>query len=283
MFSISFAQIAWRISPVIGTPSPAWRSGAAIASALAAPAAVALAIFLMMGLGLAAPYSLLAIFPGLAGMLPRPGRWMDVLKQGLAFPMYAATAWLVWVLSQSGGAASVAAAGTALVALGFAAWAYGLSQAGEGRGMWLGRIAATVGVIATAATLPLLSTPTETGKPELAAGQEPYSAERLAALRSEGKPVFVNMTAAWCVTCLVNEQVALAPQSVREAFVTHHVAYLKGDWTRADPAITAFLHDHQRDGVPLYVFYPPENGTPIVLPQVLTPSVILDQLGRAGS
>jgi thiol:disulfide interchange protein DsbD len=271
------------LAVLVATPCTAPFMGAAIASALSAPAPVALTIFLMMGLGLAAPYSLLAIFPGLAGMLPRPGRWMDVLKQGLAFPMYAATAWLIWVLSQSGGASSVAAAGAALVALGFAAWAYGLSQAGEGRGVWLGRIAAVAGVIAAAATLPLLAATAETGKPELAAGQEPYSAEKLSALRAEGKPVFVNMTAAWCVTCLVNEEVALAPQAVREAFVTHHVAYLKGDWTKADPAITAFLHEHQRDGVPLYVFYPPDNATPIVLPQVLTPSVILDQLERAGS
>jgi thiol:disulfide interchange protein DsbD len=107
-----------------------------------------------------------------------------------------------------------------------------------------------------------------------------YSPGRLAALRAEGRPVFVNMTAAWCVTCLVNERVALSSDKVRDAFAKRNVAYLKGDWTRADPAISQFLKDHGRDGVPLYVLYPPHGEKPVVLPRILTQTDVLEVLNR---
>ena len=109
-------------------------------------------------------------------------------------------------------------------------------------------------------------------------GAEAFSPTRLAALRAEGRPVFVNMTAAWCVTCLVNERVAIASDPVRRAFAAHKVAYLKGDWTRQDPAISAFLREYGRDGVPLYVYYPPHDGRPVVLPQILTENAVLEEL-----
>ena len=111
-----------------------------------------------------------------------------------------------------------------------------------------------------------------------AAGTEPFTAARLAALRAEGRPVFVNMTAAWCVTCLINERVALSPAPVRQAFAERGIAYLKGDWTRQDPEITAFLRQHARDGVPLYVFYPAGAAEGRVLPQILTESAVLSEL-----
>ena len=116
----------------------------------------------------------------------------------------------------------------------------------------------------------------------ISAWTEPFSATRLAALRREGRPVFVNMTAAWCISCLVNERLALSPQAVRDAFVQNHVAYLKGDWTRQNPEITAFLQEHGSDGVPLYVFYPP-GRPPTVLPQLLSESYILSRLKDVGS
>jgi thiol:disulfide interchange protein DsbD len=109
-----------------------------------------------------------------------------------------------------------------------------------------------------------------------------YSASRLADLRAEGRPVFVNMTAAWCVTCLVNERVALSSEAVKEAFEKQNVAYLKGDWTQADPAISQFLREHGREGVPLYVLYPPHGEAPVVLPQILTANAVLDELKRMG-
>ena len=119
------------------------------------------------------------------------------------------------------------------------------------------------------------------GTAEAAAdGSEPFSTARLDTLRAQGRPVFVDMTAAWCFTCLVNERVALSPQPVRDAFAKRDVAYLKGDWTRQDPQITAFLREHGRDGVPLYVFYPGGGGAPSVLPQILTPSGVLSALGQ---
>jgi thiol:disulfide interchange protein/DsbC/DsbD-like thiol-disulfide interchange protein len=269
------------LAVLVATPCTAPFMGAAIAAALAAPAAVTVLVFLAMGLGLAAPYAVLALVPGAARLLPRPGAWMDVLRGVLAFPMYAAAAWLVWVISQQAGPDGVLAVLGGLLLVGFAAWTYGLTQQSGGR--WLGRGAALAAVALAAALLPGLSAaPAAQAEAAPAAGIEPYTPARLASLRADGRPVFVNMTAAWCVSCLVNERVALAPSAVRDAFATHRVAYLKGDWTRGDPAITAFLREHGREGVPLYVFYPAGSGTPIVLPQILTEAAVLEQLDRAG-
>ena len=275
----SFATGA--LAVLVATPCTAPFMGAAIAAALAAPAAVTVLVFGAMGLGLAMPYAVLALLPGAARLLPRPGAWMDVLRGVLAFPMYAAAAWLVWVISQQAGPDGVLAALGGLLLVGFAAWSYGLAQASGGR--WLGRGAALAAVALAAALLPALSVaPAAQAQAVPAEGIEPYTPARLASLRADGRPVFVNMTAAWCVSCLVNERVALAPAAVRDAFATHRVAYLKGDWTRGDPAITAFLREHGRDGVPLYVFYPAGSGAPTVLPQILTEAAVLEQLDRAG-
>ena len=269
------------LAVLVATPCTAPFMGAAIAAAVAAPAPVTLLTFLVMGLGLAAPYCGLAFVPGLARLLPRPGRWMDILKQALAFPMYAAAAWLVWVMIRLGGETGVELTLAGLVLLGFAGWAYGAGQGGEGRGAWIGRIAAGAALVSALALLrPMADAAPETSTAGLDAGEESFTPARLSALRAEGKPVFVNMTAAWCVTCLVNERVALSPSAVRDAFAVHHVAYLKGDWTRQDPAVTDFLRAHDRDGVPLYLLYPPGAGEPEVLPQVLTESGMLERLGR---
>ena len=119
--------------------------------------------------------------------------------------------------------------------------------------------------------------------PQTSAQEEPYSTARLAALRAEGRPVFVNMTAAWCITCLLNEHIALSSDTVKKAFAERHVAYLKGDWTHADPEITRFLREHDRDGVPLYVLFRPKSTDPIVLPQILTAGTVLAELDRLGS
>ena len=269
------------LAVLVATPCTAPFMGAAIAAALAAPAGVTLLVFATMGLGLAAPYALLGVFPGMARALPRPGAWMDVLKQALAFPMYAAAAWLVWVVSQQAGSAGVLAALVGLVLIGFAGWALGLAQRGAGRGRRLGHGAAALAALAALAVLTGLSAAPGTAAPGTAAqaaGTEPFTAARLAELRAEGRPVFVNMTAAWCVTCLINERVALAPEPVRRAFAQRGVAYLKGDWTRQDPEITAFLRQHARDGVPLYVFYPAGAAEGRVLPQILTEGAMLSEL-----
>jgi thiol:disulfide interchange protein DsbD len=261
------------LAVLVATPCTAPFMGVAIAAGLAAPPAITMLVFAVMGLGLAAPYVALSSMPGLARLMPRPGPWMEVFKQALAFPMYAATAWLVWVLSQEAGSSGVLAAVIGLVLVGFAGWVYGLTQAS---GLWPRRCGQAMAAVAVLAALGVLSG--ITAAPVAAMGEssaEAYSPQRLADLRAAGKPVFVNMTAAWCVTCLVNERVAISTEAVRKAFATGGVAYLKGDWTRQDPTISAFLQQNGRDGVPLYVFFPAGGGPAEVLPQILTENDLL--------
>jgi thiol:disulfide interchange protein/DsbC/DsbD-like thiol-disulfide interchange protein len=273
------------LAVLVATPCTAPFMGAAIAAGLAAPPAATFAVFLAMGLGLAAPFALLGFLPGLGRLLPKPGPWMAILRQALAFPMYAAAAWLVWVISQQSGSDGVLATMTGIVLLGFASWILGVTQGREGRARSFGRAAA--GLAALATLIVLYDVATAPSPPDSAVvattDEKPYSAQRLATLRAEGRPVFVNMTAAWCVTCLVNERIALSSDAVKKAFVDRKVAYLKGDWTRTDPAISDFLREHGRDGVPLYVFFPPKGAEPVVLPQVLTASAVLAELDRFGS
>ena len=259
------------LAVVVASPCTAAFMGAALAGASTAPPALALSVFATMGLGLALPYLAIALLPALAGRLPRPGAWMVTLRQALAFPMYGAAAWLVWVVSQQTGPDGVLTAGGGLVAVGFAAWALGIAQRSTGRGR---PAAATAAIVSGAAAIALLVLPAAS-----AAHSEPFTPARLAELQREGRPVFVNMTAAWCLSCLLNERLALSPAAVRAAFEQAHVTYLKGDWTRRDPTISAFLRDNDRDGVPLYVFYAP-GKTPIILPQVLSESVLLDQVAK---
>jgi thiol:disulfide interchange protein len=261
------------LAVLVATPCTAPFMGVAIAAGLAAPPAITMLVFAVMGLGLAAPYVVLSSMPGLGRLMPRPGRWMEVFKQALAFPMYAATAWLVWVLSQEAGSSGVLAAVIGLVLVGFAGWVYGLTQASA---LWPRRFGQAMAAVAVLAALGVLSGITAAPVAAMAeSSAEAFTPQRLAELRAAGKPVFVNMTAAWCVTCLVNERVAISTDSVRKAFATGGVAYLKGDWTRQDPAITAFLQQNGRDGVPLYVFYPAGGGRPEVLPQILTATALL--------
>ena len=283
------------LAVVVATPCTAPFMAAAIGGALAGPPAAGLAVFLAMGAGLAAPMALLAVAPGLGRLVPRPGRWMDLLRQALAFPMYAAAAWLVWVASTEAGPSGVLAAGIGLVLLGFAGWVLGLAQRGTGRSARrLGYGLATIGGVGTVAVLAWLAVapaasagPSATVAGSVSAaeipGAEPYSATRLAALRADGRGVFVDMTAAWCITCQVNQRIALSPARVRAAFAADRVAYLVGDWTRQDPAITAYLQAHGRDGVPLYVYYPPGGRTGEVLPQILTPGLVLRTLHPAAA
>ena len=249
------------LAVLVATPCTAPFMGVAIATALAAPPAVTLAVFTAMGLGFAAPTALLGLIPAIGRSLPRPGAWMDVLRGALAFPMYAASVWLIWVLAQQTGPDGVLAALAGGVLIGLAAWL--LRQRG--------RRLAILAVLGCLALLPLLRT-----APPSAEAADAYSPSRLAELRSAGKPVFLNMTAAWCVTCLVNERVALGTRAVRDSFAASGITLLTGDWTRQDPAITAFLRSQGRDGVPLYVFYPAGGRAAVVLPQILTEQTVLD-------
>jgi thiol:disulfide interchange protein DsbD len=267
------------LAVLVATPCTAPFMGAAIAGTLSTTAPITLLIFLTIGLGLASPTLLLLAAPHAADWLPRPGRWMETLRQALAFPMYGAAVWLVWVVSLQAGPPGVLASLAGMLVLALGAWA---RNAATGAGK-LGNILAAAALLGAAAILTGVTTQ-PAAPTALAARQaaEPFTPARLAALRAEGRPVFVNMTAAWCVTCLINERLALSPPAVRDAFAARHVAYLLGDWTRQDPAITRYLNEQGRDGVPLYIFYPAGGGAPVVLPQLLTAATVLHQVVAGG-
>jgi thiol:disulfide interchange protein DsbD len=265
---------------VVASPCTAPFMGAALGFAVTQPAPVALAVFLALGLGLALPILLLGFIPGLARLLPRPGPWMETFKQAMAFPLYLTVVWLLWVLARQTGADALAGVLAGLVAVAFAFWL--ASRATRPGWTTAARRAVVAASLAAAvATLGWAGTASRTG-PASEPGQrawEPWTPERLADLRESGRPVFVNMTADWCVTCLVNERVALESERVREIMARKDIVYLKGDWTRRDPAITRYLSRFDRNGGPLYVFYPAGKETePRVLPQILTPDLLADAM-----
>jgi thiol:disulfide interchange protein DsbD len=267
------------LATIVATPCTAPFMGAALGFALSQSPVVLLSVFLSLGLGLALPYLLLSLWPSLQRRLPKPGLWMDRLKQGLAFPMYGAAVWLVWVLAQQAGVNSVAVALGGMVIIAFGAWLYEFTKlsgkiaqrSGSGiaaLSLGLALVGGYFGVATATPVSPLSNV-------ESTKNYEPYSAERLNELRSQGKPVFLNMTAAWCISCLVNEKVALSQHSVIDTFKRSGIIYLKGDWTNRDPEITTLLAEFGRSGVPLYVFFPEGiTSKPVVLPQILTPELV---------
>jgi thiol:disulfide interchange protein DsbD len=270
------------LATIVATPCTAPFMGAALGFALLAPAPLALAIFVALGIGLALPLTIATLIPGLARLLPRPGRWMVLLKQLLAFPLYGTVAWLVWVLIQEVGPEGALMALFGLVLVGFAVWVYGTTRLAGPAMRRAGTVLAAAGT-AAALLLALTATPSS-ARPEQTASRdglryERFSPSRLDALTAERHPVFVNLTAAWCITCLVNERATLDTAAVRQAFAEHQIVALKGDWTRQDPEITAWLQKFGRSGVPLYLLYD-RSGTPNVLPQILTRSEMLDAIGK---
>ncbi len=276
------------LATVVATPCTAPFMATAVGYALVQPAPMAVAVFLALGLGFALPYLALSLVPGWAGLLPRPGLWMERLKQILAFPLYASVAWLVWVLSQQVGPTGLAACLASLVLLALAAWLYEATRHGAGLWRGLGRPVALASAIAALGLAIFTAAPSASTGARTAADPawESYTAARLAELRGRGVPVFVNVTAAWCITCLVNERVALRSPEVAARLAQKGVAALKADWTNRDPAIAQVLGSFQRSGVPLYVLYPGANaggsdhGRPRVLPQILTEGIVLEALDR---
>ena len=260
------------LAAVVATPCTAPFMAPAIGFALTQPAGVVFLIFESLALGLAAPFLLIGLVPALARILPKPGAWMDTFKQVLAFPMYGAAAWLVWVVAQQVDPMGLAATLTGMICVAFAAWLYGrISSQGTARPVPLTLAAiAVAGALALASVpQPLASNGADASVPANATW-EPYSPDRLAALRAEGKPVFVNFTAAWCITCLMNERAVISMKGVQDAITGNGIVYMKADWTNRDPAITAALDSFGRSGVPLYVLYD-RSGQPHVQPQILTP------------
>jgi thiol:disulfide interchange protein DsbD len=261
------------LAVLAASPCTAPFMAGALGWAATQPPRIALLVFAFLGLGFAAPFTLLSFAPQLRKLLPKPGLWMETFKQFLAFPMLAATAWLVWVLAEQAGAMGVAAILAWFVAMAFALWTL--------RNAIPWRIAALVVLTSTAlggVGALRASAPTQVA---MSVGEEAWSEARLAALRAEGRPVLVNFTAAWCVSCKANEITTLSTPRVRAALAEKGVVYLKGDWTRRDQAITQALAAHGRAGVPLYLFYPGGGGEPRVLPQLLTPNLVIEAVGKS--
>jgi thiol:disulfide interchange protein DsbD len=263
---------------VVASPCTAPFMGTALGVAILLPWPLAMSVFLMLGLGLALPMLALSFWPGLSRRLPRPGPWMETFGQAMAFPLYLAAVWLLWVLARQTDANGLAMVLTGMVALAFALWLAGRPD----RGQLLAtarHVTVAVSLLFALAALGSAARLQQESIVNEAAWWEPYLPARLEQLIEDpDRAVLVNMTADWCVTCLVNERVALDTDSVRSALVEHDVVYLKGDWTRRDPIITEYLARFERNGVPLYVVYPRNGGQPRVLPQVLTPGLVVEAL-----
>jgi len=266
------------LAVIVASPCTAPFMGAALGYAITQSVVVTLAVFVALGLGMALPYVLLAWFPGWRRRLPKPGAWMARVKQFLAFPLYATVAWLGWVLGAQVDNDAVLRLAIALVFVGFAAWAWGNFRSGATR-PWA--IAAAAGLIGTAVLVaPLLTgnvQPAERTARNAADGWQPFTPAALEGLTSSGRAVFVDFTAAWCVTCQVNKRLVLNNEDVREAFAAKNVALVRADWTRRDPEITRALASLGRNGVPVYVLYRP-GKSPLLLPEVLQPGIVHEAL-----
>lgn len=278
------AALSGVLAVIIASPCTAPFMGAALGFALAQPVALTLLVFAALGIGMALPFVLLAWFPGWRRVLPKPGPWMERLKQFLAFPLYATVAWLVWILGVQVDNDAVVRLLATLVVLAFALWAWRAYRGGGARGFSL---AAALGLAAAAYVVwPLLAghasaevmAPAQAARTASAADPwQPFTPTRVAELTAANKPVFVDFTAAWCVTCQVNKRLVLNRADVREAFAKRGVELVRADWTRRDPTITQALAALGRQGVPVYVLYRPGQA-PLLLPEVLAPGTVLDAL-----
>ena len=268
------------LAVVVASPCTAPFMGGALAYAFAAPAASALLVFLVLGVGLALPFLAIAYIPALARWLPKPGRWMETLKQVLAFPMYLTAAWLAWVLANQRGADAVGLLLVAMVLLALALWWFERSR---GRGPRRHALTALLALAVLAPLYLLAQVPAATSAAAVQEGVLAYSPQKLAELRAANTPVFVDMTADWCITCKANEHAVLDGAAFRAALARNGAVYMKGDWTNEDPAITAFLQQYHSPGVPLYVVFPKGGGAGRQLPTVLTTAMVeraLDEAAR---
>lgn len=258
------------LATVVATPCTAPFMGTALGFAATQTTAVSLLVFAALGAGMALPVYLLTLFPGAVKRLPRSGPWMLHLKQFLSFPLLATAIWLCWVTGRQTGVNGMGLTLLAWLALGLSVWCFGLRS----------KIALFTAIAALLCAILLINQTRSltTADEPVANGTIAYSAATLSDLRASGRPVFIDVTADWCITCKVNERVALHTDAVRAAFERHNVAYVVADWTRYDAPITALLEEYQRNGIPLYLLYIPGEERARVLPQILTESLILQAL-----
>lgn len=261
------------LAVVVASPCTAPFMGSALGYALTQPPLAALTVFAALGTGMAAPMVAVSMSKTARGWLPKPGAWMETLKQVMAFPLYLTAVWLLWVAGKQSGVDTMAAAAAGLVLL-----ALGLTLL---RGQTLAKF---VGVVAIACALLLTGVRGEvpTGADSTTrSGTVSWSRETLNSLRASGTPVFVDVTADWCITCLANEQAVLFTDDMTQAFADAGVTYMVADWTNYDPAVGEFVQEHGRNGIPLYVMYPGDlQSEPVMLPQLLTRTIVIEALDR---
>jgi len=255
------------LAVIVATPCMAPFMGPAIFYGLTQSPLISLTIFSMLGLGFALPYLLIAYIPAISRALPKPGDWMVRFKEFLAFPMLAAAIWLVWVLTQQTGSKGLLQILGVMLAVAFAIWLLKRKSS-------VAKLLAALTILGAFATLFLIH-PQKTS-----VTAESWSAEKVDTLRAEGKAVFVDFTASWCVPCKLNDRVVLKQEDILQAFETHNTAFLVADWTNYDPVIGKELEKYGRAGVPLYLLFPPGNDpvTPEILPQILSKTMVTEAL-----
>ena len=274
------------LAVVVAAPCTAPFMAFALGAALVMPWPMALLVFLMLGLGLALPFVAISLTPGLLARLPRPGPWMERLKSLLAFPMYGAALWLAWVFGRQAGGDALGLLLVAGLLLALGLWLGGAGQAERALGRRGLIFLAAGGVMLTlavaAAIMAARSAAPETAAQAPTSGEvlagAPWSEKAVQAALAEGRPVLVNFTADWCVTCKINERAALSSPRLKAAMERTNALYLVGDWTRRDDAITAELRRRGRSGVPLYLLHAPGRAEPRVLPQLLTEGLVIQAL-----
>lgn len=262
------------LATLVATPCTAPFMGVAIAYSLSQSMLVSLIIFSVMGFGLALPFLLVALIPSFSKILPKPGQWMVSLKQFLAFPLYVTVVWLLWVFSKQTSIDSASLLLLGIVTISLSIWFWMLSNSSEKKKIkFLSIIAFFVSIFIALKSTNISDENSITTNLNINDGYEVFSQDLLDHYLKNNEKVFVNMTADWCITCKLNERVALSTRRVKNIFEKNEIRYLVGDWTNSNPLITEYLNKFDREGVPLYTYYT-ETGDVIVLPQLLTPGII---------